>query len=160
MPGGYVQKNETLRDGALRELAEEAGIDGSRLHLEQLGAYADPGRDPRGRVVTVAYLALGPDLPTPVGGTDAARAFWAPAAPEASSAISRASFLPRTPPAALISSTASSADCTTEGATTLLAPERPTGMPILIVSSAKADVASMVVKSMEYSLSFMVVSPC
>jgi 8-oxo-dGTP diphosphatase len=80
MPGGYVQKNETLREGALRELAEEAGIDGSRLHLEQLGTYADPGRDPRGRVVTVAYLALGPDLPDPVGGTDAERAFWAPAA--------------------------------------------------------------------------------
>ncbi|MFE6199121.1 NUDIX domain-containing protein [Streptomyces sp. NPDC057838] len=78
MPGGYVQKNETLRQGALRELAEEAGIDGSRLHLEQLGTYADPGRDPRGRVVTVAYLALGPDLPDPVGGTDAERAFWAP----------------------------------------------------------------------------------
>ncbi|MFE7033740.1 NUDIX domain-containing protein [Streptomyces sp. NPDC057621] len=80
MPGGYVQKNETLREGALRELAEEAGIDGSRLHLEQLGTYADPGRDPRGRVVTVAHLALGPDLPDPVGGTDAERAFWAPAA--------------------------------------------------------------------------------
>lgn len=78
MPGGYVQKNETLREGALRELAEEAGIDGSRLHLEQLGAYADPERDPRGRVVTVAYLALGANLPAPVGGTDAARAFWAP----------------------------------------------------------------------------------
>ncbi|WP_432082786.1 NUDIX hydrolase [Streptomyces sp. WAC 04229] len=80
MPGGYVQKNETLREGALRELAEEAGIDGSQLHLEQLGTYGDPGRDPRGRVVTVAYLALGPDLPAPVGGTDAERAFWAPAA--------------------------------------------------------------------------------
>lgn len=78
LPGGYVQKDETLREGALRELWEEAGIDGSRLHLEQLGAYADPGRDPRGRVVTVAYLALGPDLPVPVGGTDAERAYWAP----------------------------------------------------------------------------------
>ena len=77
LPGGYVQKDETLREGALRELWEEAGIDGSRLHLEQLGAYADPGRDPRGRVVTVAYLALGPDLPVPVGGTDAERAYWA-----------------------------------------------------------------------------------
>lgn len=80
MPGGYVQKNETLREGALRELAEEATIDGSRLYLEQLGTYGDPGRDPRGRVVTVAYLALGPDLPDPAGGTDAERAFWAPAA--------------------------------------------------------------------------------
>ncbi|MBP2405660.1 NUDIX hydrolase [Streptomyces syringium] len=78
LPGGYVQKDETLREGALRELWEEAGIDGSRLHLEQLGAYGDPRRDPRGRVVTIAYLALGPDLPVPVGGTDAERAYWAP----------------------------------------------------------------------------------
>jgi 8-oxo-dGTP diphosphatase len=78
LPGGYVQKDETLRDGALRELREEAGIDGSQLHLEQLGAYGDPPRDPRGRVVTIAYLALGPDLPVPVGGTDAERAYWAP----------------------------------------------------------------------------------
>ncbi|WP_435877154.1 NUDIX domain-containing protein [Streptomyces acidicola] len=67
-----------MREGALRELWEEAGIDGSRLHLEQLGAYGDPGRDPRGRVVTIAYLALGPDLPAPVGGTDAKRAYGAP----------------------------------------------------------------------------------
>ncbi|MFF3214924.1 NUDIX domain-containing protein [Streptomyces sp. NPDC002886] len=78
LPGGYVQKGETLREGALRELWEEAGIDGGLLHLEQLGAYGDPGRDPRGRVVTVAYLALGPNLPVPVGGTDAERAYWAP----------------------------------------------------------------------------------
>ncbi|MFJ3927501.1 NUDIX hydrolase [Streptomyces sp. NPDC090022] len=78
LPGGYVQKGETLREGALRELWEEAGIDGRLLHLEQLGAYGDPGRDPRGRVVSVAYLALGPDLPVPVGGTDAERAYWAP----------------------------------------------------------------------------------
>ncbi|MFH9299485.1 NUDIX hydrolase [Streptomyces sp. NPDC017520] len=78
LPGGYVQKNETLREGALRELREEAGIDGNKLHLEQLGAYGDPRRDPRGRVVTIAYLALGPDLPAPVGGTDARRAYWAP----------------------------------------------------------------------------------
>lgn len=78
LPGGYVQKSESLREGALRELWEEAGIDGGLLHLEQLGAYGDPGRDPRGRVVTVAYLALGPDLPVPVGGTDAERAYWAP----------------------------------------------------------------------------------
>ncbi|MFI2235888.1 NUDIX hydrolase [Streptomyces chrestomyceticus] len=78
LPGGYVQKDENLREGALRELWEEAGVDGGRLHLEQLGAYGDPRRDPRGRVVTVAYLALGPDLPVPVGGTDAERAYWAP----------------------------------------------------------------------------------
>ncbi|MGW1974622.1 NUDIX hydrolase [Streptomyces sp. NPDC001889] len=78
LPGGYVQKRETLHEGALRELKEEAGIDGRQLHLEQLGAYGDPLRDPRGRVVTIAYLALGPNLPAPVGGTDARRAYWAP----------------------------------------------------------------------------------
>lgn len=78
LPGGRVRREETLDEGARRELLEETGIDGARLHLEQLGAYGDPGRDPRGRVVTVAYLALGPDLPEPVGGTDAARAHWMP----------------------------------------------------------------------------------
>lgn len=77
LPGGRVRANETLDEGARRELWEETAIDGERLHLEQLGAYGDPGRDPRGRVVTIAYLALGPDLPAPVGGTDAAHAYWA-----------------------------------------------------------------------------------
>lgn len=91
LPGGYVQKDETLRDGALRELREEAGIDGSQLHLEQLGAYGDPPRDPRGRVVTIAYLALGPDLPVPVGGTDAERAYWAPVS-ELTSASEKLAF--------------------------------------------------------------------
>ncbi|WP_460778484.1 NUDIX hydrolase [Nocardiopsis nanhaiensis] len=80
LPGGRVRAHETLDEGAHRELWEETAIDGARLHLEQIGAYGDPGRDPRGRVVTIAYLALGPDLPTPVGGTDAAHAYWAPVA--------------------------------------------------------------------------------
>ncbi|WP_444963917.1 NUDIX hydrolase [Nocardiopsis sp. M1B1] len=78
LPGGRVRSDETLDEGAHRELLEETAIDGALLHLEQLGAYGDPGRDPRGRVVTIAYLALGPDLPAPVGGTDAAHAYWAP----------------------------------------------------------------------------------
>src|SRR5258707_13442623 len=66
----------------------------------------------------------------------ASNAFCAPAAPEPSSATSSASGWPSTPPLALISSTASSADCTTDGATTELAPERPTGTPILMGSAA------------------------
>jgi 8-oxo-dGTP diphosphatase len=78
LPGGYVHQSETLDKAARRELEEETGIDGGQLHLEQLRTYGDPERDPRGRVISVAYLALGPDLPVPVAGTDARAARWVP----------------------------------------------------------------------------------
>ncbi|MFD0688602.1 NUDIX domain-containing protein [Actinomadura fibrosa] len=78
LPGGYVRTGEHLDAAALRELREETGIDGSRLHLEQLRTYGDPDRDPRGRVITVAYLALGPDMPAAQAGTDARHAEWTP----------------------------------------------------------------------------------
>jgi 8-oxo-dGTP diphosphatase len=79
LPGGFVNEYEGLDEAAVRELAEEAGLDGRRLHLEQLRTYATPGRDPRARVATVAYLAIAPDLPVPVAGTDARAAAWVPA---------------------------------------------------------------------------------
>ncbi|SER26073.1 8-oxo-dGTP diphosphatase [Lentzea xinjiangensis] len=76
LPGGFVRIAESVDDAAARELAEETGVSG--LHLEQLGTYGEPRRDPRMRVVSVAYLALAPDLPVPVAGTDAAAASWVP----------------------------------------------------------------------------------
>lgn len=84
LPGGFVQPDETLDEGARRELAEETGVSVSELesgdagHLEQLRTYGDPDRDPRMRVVSAAYLAMMAEVPTPVAGTDAVTArFWA-----------------------------------------------------------------------------------
>ena len=75
-PGGFMEMDETTEQCAIRELEEETGL---KIHeVCQIGAYSKVDRDPRGRTITVAYLAL-VDAPLPVKGLDdAAKAQWFP----------------------------------------------------------------------------------
>jgi 8-oxo-dGTP diphosphatase len=76
LPGGFVREDESLDAAASRELGEETGVD--KVYLEQLYTFGDPKRDPRGRVVTVAYYALVPYIQVLRAGTDASDAGWFP----------------------------------------------------------------------------------
>ena len=75
LPGGFIQTSESLEEAARRELEEETRV--RDVYLEQLYTFGDPDRDPRGRIVTVAYYALlTGEAMTPVAGTDAGAASW------------------------------------------------------------------------------------
>ena len=74
-PGGFLNPNETAEEGARRELREETGLDSA--HIEQLRTYSTPDRDPRERVITIAYIAL-VRIQDVRGGDDAADAGWFP----------------------------------------------------------------------------------
>ena len=75
LPGGFVEMNESLEDAAARELKEEVGVE--RVYLEQLYTFGEPKRDPRGRVISVAYFALiDAEGQRIVAASDAADAAW------------------------------------------------------------------------------------
>jgi 8-oxo-dGTP diphosphatase len=76
LPGGFVRMEESLEEAAARELQEETGLEDA--YLEQLYTYGEPERDPRGRVVTVAYFALIPAdaVVRMEGGSDVSQAGW------------------------------------------------------------------------------------
>lgn len=79
LPGGFVREGEALEAAARRELEEETGIKASHIgHMEQLATFGAPKRDPRERVISVAYLAFVPNLPEPKAGGDAGAAALVP----------------------------------------------------------------------------------
>lgn len=74
LPGGFVEEDEPLETAAARELGEETGLTG--LKLKQVGAFGDPGRDPRGHTVAVAFVGRADGQTEVTAGDDAADARW------------------------------------------------------------------------------------
>jgi 8-oxo-dGTP diphosphatase len=81
LPGGHVEPDETSRDAAAREGAEETGVAVFAEDLALVGVFDTPGRDPRGRYVTVAWFGFLAGMPLPTAGDDAHAAQWVPVAP-------------------------------------------------------------------------------
>jgi 8-oxo-dGTP diphosphatase len=75
LPGGFVEMDEDLPEAAARELAEETGL--RNIPLEQLRAFGKPGRDPRGRTITIVYFGIaGTDWQQAKAADDAATVQW------------------------------------------------------------------------------------
>ncbi|MGF3140983.1 NUDIX domain-containing protein [Streptomyces diastaticus] len=80
LPGGHVDRGETSRAAAARELQEETGIRVAAEDLDRLDVYDRPDRDPRGRYVSVAYVVTVPADTVAQAGDDATAVQWVPLA--------------------------------------------------------------------------------
>lgn len=74
LPGGFLEEEETLENGAARELIEETGI--QVTSLKQIGVFSDPGRDPRGRIISIAFAGIAGEKENLKAGDDAGSAAW------------------------------------------------------------------------------------
>jgi len=91
-PGGFVNEDEPLDHAVARELQEETGLSG--VKLAQLGAFGDPGRDPRGHTISVVYWGrVNARLVKPQAADDAAEVGWHPVDDPPSLAFDHAKIL-------------------------------------------------------------------
>ncbi|MYT20282.1 NUDIX domain-containing protein [Streptomyces sp. SID7760] len=93
LPGGHVDRGETSRFAAARELEEETGIRVAAEGLDRLDVYDRPDRDPRGRYVSVAYVVRVPANTVAQAGDDATAVQWVPLAAPGDLAFDHAEIL-------------------------------------------------------------------